>query len=58
MEQLVKSFGACAYYASLDLFVTYNQHIVHLESWEPYHLPVFPRCSLSHQLSPNHERRH
>jgi hypothetical protein len=32
MEQLVESFGAHAYYASLDLFVAYDQCIVHPES--------------------------
>jgi hypothetical protein len=34
-EQLVESFGACACYASLDLFVAYNQRVVHPESWDP-----------------------
>jgi hypothetical protein len=32
MEQLVESFGAHACYASLNLFVAYDQHIVHPES--------------------------
>jgi hypothetical protein len=32
MEQLVESFGACACYASLDLFVAYDQCVVHPES--------------------------
>jgi hypothetical protein len=35
MEQLVESFGACACYASLDLFVAYDQHVVHPESQDP-----------------------
>jgi hypothetical protein len=35
MEQLVESFGACACYASLDLFVTYDQRVVHPESQDP-----------------------
>jgi hypothetical protein len=35
MEQLVESFGACACYASLDLFVAYDQRIVHPESQDP-----------------------
>jgi hypothetical protein len=35
MEQLVESFGAHACYASLDLFVAYDQRIVHPESWDP-----------------------
>jgi hypothetical protein len=34
-EQLVESFGACACYASLDLFVTYDQRVVHPESQDP-----------------------
>jgi hypothetical protein len=34
-EQLVESFGAHACYASLDLFVAYDQHIVHPESRDP-----------------------
>jgi hypothetical protein len=35
MEQLVELFGAHACYASLDLFVTYDQCIVHPESRDP-----------------------
>jgi hypothetical protein len=34
-EQLVESFKACACYASLDLFVAYNQRVVHPESRDP-----------------------
>jgi hypothetical protein len=34
MEQLVELFGACACYASLDLFVAYDQQVVHPESWD------------------------
>jgi hypothetical protein len=32
---LVESFGARACYASLDLFVTYNQRVVYPESRDP-----------------------
>jgi hypothetical protein len=35
MEQLVESFRACACYTSLDLFVAYDQCIVHPESRDP-----------------------
>jgi hypothetical protein len=35
MEQLVESFGARACYASLDLFVAYDQQVVHPELWDP-----------------------
>jgi hypothetical protein len=34
-EQLVESFGAHACYASLDLFVAYDQRVVHPESQDP-----------------------
>jgi hypothetical protein len=34
-EQLVELFGACACYASLDLFVAYDQRVVHPESQDP-----------------------
>jgi hypothetical protein len=34
-EQLVELFGACACYASLDLFVAYDQRVVHPELWDP-----------------------
>jgi hypothetical protein len=34
-EQLVESFRAYVCYASLDLFVAYDQCIVHPESWDP-----------------------
>jgi hypothetical protein len=34
-EELVELFGACACYASLDLFVAYDQRIVHPESQDP-----------------------
>jgi hypothetical protein len=34
-EQLVESFGACACYASLNLFVAYDQRVVHPESQDP-----------------------
>jgi hypothetical protein len=35
MEQLVELFGAHACYASLNLFVAYDQWVVHLESRDP-----------------------
>jgi hypothetical protein len=35
MEQLVESSGTCACYASLNLFIAYDQRIVHPESWDP-----------------------
>jgi hypothetical protein len=35
MEQLVELFGAHACYASLNLFVAYNQRVVHPESRDP-----------------------
>jgi hypothetical protein len=35
MEQLVELFGAHACYASLDLFVAYDQRVVHPESRDP-----------------------